>query len=422
MKTLFILATGRSGSAFVHSLFDGHPQVLTYPAIHSLYSPFFHTASLATIDDVIEYVSILTRLGIHFRGAYDEAIGNIGENNDENFTLDAERFVLLLRDELALLGPPLPRRVIVTAIHRAYGRYAGKDPDAMRVMVEHVHSPSELAQALSDFPDAYCIHTLRDPRPAYYGMIDLCMKAYGHFKHEFFYKFTKNVFVLPWNNLGFPHLPFRAGAYRIVRIEDLNADGERHMREIASWLGIDYDEALAQSTVGGKVCHGNSGTVKSVTGFAGAAPPARPRAKLGKLDVLRVETLLRGPMREQGYEPLTAVTFASRVLGFASLFVPLRRELALTPLAIWRDMRVDTRNFPLGRITMLTLRRARPALYSLLAPLGFADPEHVAHKVLDAALNIVLYGKRLAIDPWLFYLRRVALFVRCFFAPPRPWP
>jgi hypothetical protein len=422
MKVLFILATGRSGSAFVHSLFDGHPQVLTYPAIHSLYSPFFHTASLETIDDVVEYVSILTRLGIHFRGAYDEAIGNIGVNNDENFAIDAARFLPLLREELASLGPPLPRRVIVTAIHRAYGRYAGKNPDDMRLMVEHVHSPSELAQALSDFPDAHCIHTLRDPRPAYYGMIELCMKAYGHFKHEFFYKFTKNVFVMPWLNLGFSHLPFRAGAYRIARIEDLNANGEQHMREIASWLGIDYGEELAISTVGDKVCHGNSGTVKSVTGFAGVSPPPRPKAKLSKLDVLRVEALLRGPMRAQGYEPSTEDSLANRLLGFASLFVPLRRELALNPFAIWRDVRVDTANFPLARIIMFQVRRSRPVLYGLLVPLGFAEPARTAHKLLDALLVTVLFGKRVAIDPWLFYVRRVALLVRCFFTSPRAWP
>ncbi|MBK9090359.1 MAG: hypothetical protein IPL90_15425 [Holophagales bacterium] len=196
-RTLFILATGRSGSMFLHSLFDSHPQVLSYPAIHGVYSPYFPADCLTTVDDVVADLQVLTRLHIHFENRYDEAIGRLGESGCENFHVRSETYLPLFREELSTLGPPFTRRNVVLAIHKAWGRYVGSATSRPRVLVEHVHNPAMLGAALTDFPDAYCIRTVREPCAGYYAMIDLCWKAFGHFKSDFHFKFTKNVFLDP---------------------------------------------------------------------------------------------------------------------------------------------------------------------------------------------------------------------------------
>ena len=409
MKTLLILATGRSGSMFLHSLFDGHPEVVTYPAVHGIYSPFFRAEYVRTVDDAVEYLSLLTRVHIHFEGRYDEAIGRL-DTPGGNFRIDRERFLPLLREEFGQFSPPFTRRHLVESLHRAYGRYSGQDLSRASLLVEHVHSPSELENALVDFPDAYCVHTIRDPCNGYYGMIDLCSRAYGHFKAEFFYKFTKNVFVDPWIALAHDSLPGLPGRYRIVRIEDLNARGDHAVDELCEWLGISRHEKLRTSTIGGHICHGNSGRLASIATFKRGAKAVRTYSRL---DTLRVESLLREQMLSKGYRPSTEASVWNEVLGALAALVPLRSEVALRPIAIWRDARTDARNFPLARIVLLQARHRHPRVYHALLCAGFADGGSLAHKGLSAALLVALVAKRTGFDPWYFYLRRVALLSKC---------
>lgn len=389
---------------FLHSLFDGHPEVLSYPAVHGIYSPFFRPEYLRTVDDAIEYLGLLTRVHIHLEGRYDEAIGKL-DAPQGNFHLERERFLPLLRDELSRFELPLQRRQLVESLHRAYGRYAGQDLSRSRLLIEHVHSPSELGNALADFPDAWCVHTIREPCDGYYGMIDLCTRAYGHFKSEFFFKFTKNVFVEPWLGLGSGIWPGPEDQYRLLRIEDLNARGDSAVRELCDWLGIADHEALRSSTVGGYRCHGNSGKLTSITTFKSASAGTRH----SRIDTLRIESLLRRPMRSQRYAPRSQDTRWNRILGALAILVPLRTEFRWRPLAIGRDVRTDARNFPLARILLFQARHRHPRLFRVLRRAGFAEQRTIAHRALSAAMVATLTVKRAAFDPWYFYLRRVAL-------------
>ena len=284
MRTLFILATGRSGSVFLHGLFDSHPQVLSYPAIHGVYSLFF-PGRMESVEEVREYVELFTRLRVHFEGLYDESLGKIGPEGDGNFHLERERYLPLLRGELSsrlrALRPPgggprdSPRLGALPTpgpVDGAAARGARPQPVAARPR------PRRL-------PRRICLHTIREPCAAYYAMIDLSNRVYGYLKPDFFYGFTKHVFADPWKSLQREYPGFAPGRYRVLRIEDLNADGERTMRELAGWLGLDFHTSLLQSTVAGRPCLGEQRIRKARQRFLRHGEGGRALRPLGRLEI-----------------------------------------------------------------------------------------------------------------------------------------
>ncbi|MBK9090360.1 MAG: hypothetical protein IPL90_15430 [Holophagales bacterium] len=186
------------------------------------------------------------------------------------------------------------------------------------------------------------------------------------------------------------------------------------MRELASWLGIDYQESLSVSSVGGKICVGNSGTSARVTGFAGPDRSKDDRRTVTWLEHLRVETLLRGPMDELGYSPEIPETPWSTFAGFLALFVPLRSEFRPAFRSVYRDTQTDHASFPLDLALMFLLRHRHPVLARGLRRLGCGSRETLVGRAFAASLVWGLALRRIFLDPLYFYAKRVALFVTRF--------
>ncbi|MEO1269764.1 MAG: hypothetical protein AAFX99_16885, partial [Myxococcota bacterium] len=219
-RILLIVATGRSGSVFLHTLFDGHPQVLTYPLIGGLYLGGRHC-----FDDVEHLISFLmssTQLRRHVLGLYDPIFGSFKEGGHVH--IDGDRLFKLLREELGAFTP-LPRRQAVLGLHRAWGRYQGLDPDHAHVIVEHVHHPYLLPEALKDFPEAFCINTIRDPRPGLYSKRRALLREVGYLKGRTFYLFCERCWAAGWKMAQHPPPGVAPGRCRLLPVVGLGAGG-----------------------------------------------------------------------------------------------------------------------------------------------------------------------------------------------------
>lgn len=408
LRTVLIVASGRSGSIFLHSLFDGHPQVLSYPAVHGLYSPWYSEELVRTPQDAARYLELFTRLAIHFQGRFDEAIGRLGPAGDLNFSVPRREFLALFTEELAGLGAPVSRRKMVLALHTAWGRLRGFDFSRARVLIEHAHNPAYYSAARSDLPGALTLQTVREPVAGYYGMVDFCLKTYGHFKREFFFKFTRDVFLKPWLELA-PEAARDPAHHRLVRIEDLNAGGRAAMREIANWVGIEDHDSLEVSTVDGLLCHGNSGRATSITTFSPRA--SAPTRASSPLERIRLHLLLGDAIARAGY---TIQAPRRRMLNPVALLLPLRSELRPRPIGAIRDAIHDARCFDLAGMALALVNRNSPRLRRLLDHLGAERKGSIGYRTLAAGLLCLLIARRLAIDPALYYFLRVRLFLRTY--------
>lgn len=113
---------------------------------------------------------------------------------------------------------------------------------------------------LEEFEEAQFLHLVRDPRDTYSALYDGVGKYYSEFGED--EKVTLSSLL---NRLGTGlrcgianHEQFGDERYKIVYFEDLVSDPRPVMKEIASWLEIEFRSSLLKPTKAGGATKGNS--------------------------------------------------------------------------------------------------------------------------------------------------------------------
>ncbi|MEO7467649.1 MAG: phosphocholine cytidylyltransferase family protein [Sphingobium limneticum] len=159
---------GRSGSTFVQSLFDDHPQILSTP---NFYSRHFYRAWAATIsrkEDSRKIDSFLEAFEqLYNPGLVDVTAGlnRLGPNRDQVAGVSRADFERYLRAALPS-GTPITRRQLFVSAHLAYALARSQRIEAGELTILYpIHgSPRAVAAAvLEDFPEAKFLHTIREP-------------------------------------------------------------------------------------------------------------------------------------------------------------------------------------------------------------------------------------------------------------------
>ena len=177
------------------------------------------------------------------------------------------------------------------------------------------------AQIFEWWPEARCIHIVRDPRDNFVSY----RRKHSDWSAEFF---ARN-----WRRSTRAGLANRErygeARYRILRYEDFVRDPEAAIRDLCAFLGIDDDPSLRRPTRGGKAWSGNSMFAERFDGISASAV-ARWRESLAGEELYWLESLAGSEMRRMGY-PLEARTVPlsvrARVLA-ARIGLGLRQSLA----------------------------------------------------------------------------------------------
>jgi hypothetical protein len=200
--------------------------------------------------------------------------------------------------------------------------------------------------------------------------------------------------------------------HRVLRLEDLHLHGPATMRWAATWLGIDFDPCLLESTLAGKPWGGNSRTGQRVNGFSPAVVATDWQRTLARVDILRMDTLMRAVMARYDYESLTPGRRSTDVLGLVALLLPMKREFTVDPRHALRTARQRAQQFSLADIACDALSRL-PGTSGLLRPLRARGS--AARRALSELLVLALAAKLFAFDPPLGYVRRCFGFYRFYF-------
>lgn len=254
-----LVTTGRTGSDFLQSLLDSHPQIATFNGHFAVYSEFF-TQSLAfsvpdgsAIDAVDEFIG---RYLYKLVSRYDIQEGKdcLGEYSNESFSINTQTF----RSHLLKLmeGVPLNSRDFLLAIYGAYNLCLGQNIERLKIIFHHPHLSYEFCLFARDFPSTRVIFSSRDPRANFYSSVNnfrLHDKNYDNEQH--LYNCLKSA-------LEDTELAEQMSLeYIATRLEDLPR--EDAMRALAKWLGVDFQESLLRSTWAGLDWHGDRLSVKS---------------------------------------------------------------------------------------------------------------------------------------------------------------
>jgi hypothetical protein len=236
-----------SGSMLLHSLLDSHPEIITIPGTPDIYS---------FVNDVhISVSSVLKKFekcNPYFYNTKEQTItkywysglDTLGNDKDESILTDKKIFECYFKSFLK--GNDLSAPNIILAFFYSYSMVHGCNLKSKKIIVMHPHYHDKAIFLNNIFPKAKCIVTVRDPIQTYFSAIkrasfkaNIRNLTFSHAKY--IYTESLNVIPLIKNDIDF----------RIVKVEEFSSDSYV-IREMCSFLGIDYNSSLKESTFNGK--------------------------------------------------------------------------------------------------------------------------------------------------------------------------
>lgn len=321
IPVVVLLTTGRTGSDFLQSLFDGHPEVLMLPG-----SFFFHDFYAAG-DPWRDAATLAQSFVAAHPGMFDsrrlprERWDKLGPNRDEWFAVDADAFASHM---CALLhGREASARNAFYAVHIAYALAAGDDPARARLLWYHLHHYYRLPAFMRDFPQASAILTVRNPKNTLACGIDH-WRAYdpNTFEPATFFDYLQRIMLEC--ELVLPHCRM----VRALKLEALHLDSEAVLCDICRTYGLDFVPSLLRSTWRGKQWWGDALSPRFLEGFNPNIDKPRWRPGLSWLDAFVLDALLLPRLRRYRY-PEGRGTQLKTALTLPLLLLPMRYESAI---------------------------------------------------------------------------------------------
>ena len=267
LNLILLIPHGRSGSMLMQSLFDGHEQVISFPYWFKSYS--WNARPSSTPRDLVEafcgqpslFGGEALPMGDTFRK---------GPGREVPAAIDMPRFKAAMQEYLESADRVTDKVVFVCA-HLALARVLERDPQKLKYILLHVHKSRDLSipAVRADFPDLYFMAMQRDPREDWASYVQALGYEYG--EQDLLNKLM--VFIerrlVDWHE---PFLPLYrtlpAGRTKIIDLHRLHRLQDEAMRELASWLGLDWSPTLTQSTFLGHPWGGNSFLGTPIHGFS----------------------------------------------------------------------------------------------------------------------------------------------------------
>jgi len=266
--------SGRAGNGFFQAIFDQHPQVLTCPWMHYLYSYVETEFGDAPVLDSARARAFLTTKA-YFRFIHSDVDENRAREitkfgGDPTAPID-RNIVRNVFDEIFAASPSISRRDAVIAMYFAFAMGTGRALDEIKYVLVtdsislRTESPSSTFSGritdriVLDFPAACIVQLVRDPRAAFastnhqyvnsagnmYGLHwgnywdSIKRLLQGRFDWERVYVFG---FLLMYFRQAFLSVERKVEQYRDharrVRNEDLNLDFANTMRALCDWFGV----------------------------------------------------------------------------------------------------------------------------------------------------------------------------------------
>src|SRR5690242_15426457 len=313
-QPVFLLGSHKSGSSLLRSLLDGHPELAVLPKETHLFQFTDHWVNYRRrrnlphglegnelVERMLDQIRLDTRPG----NPYADAPG---------FAYRME----VLEPRLRALDPTDMPAFFMGYMRAAYEAAAGTPPRDGSMLVEKSVEHAEFAYVLARyFPGARFIHIVRNPYATVVALRRMLQANTGNFPYlwPMACSLHNSYHHLFTNRLAVPD-------YLCIRFEDLLGDIAATMRQVASFLDIEYLDLLTRPTSMGEHWHGNS-TSNEAFGGVSHKPLGAWKAQITDYEIA-LANMVAGPVLEDfGYERLEARHPSRRA----------RRERAKTYLA-----------------------------------------------------------------------------------------
>jgi len=275
----------------LRGILDSHPQIVAYPEETNFFRRYLPAARGKPLDEALRLSNrYITRIFEWNQVNPPKHQAGFPDRDYSYISVDAvrQRQGELLRERFRHDGDVLSAAIL------AFGQVSGALTERTRRWVEKTPYNERFAAQIFDWwPEARCVHMIRDPRDNYV--------SYQR-KHA---DWTASTFALSWRRSTRAGLANRekygAERYLIIRYEDFTRDAEGIIAGLCAFLGIDDDLALRSPTRGGKSWRGNSMFAERFQGIS-QAPVGRWRESLTPRACFMLETLAGREMASMRYE------------------------------------------------------------------------------------------------------------------------
>lgn len=293
---VFICGHPKSGTSLLRALFDTHPQVVAYPEETVFFRRYLPQAHGKSLEDKLSLADkTLTHI---FEWNQTNPPAHQSGHPDRDYSqVPADEVRAAMRRFVS--GQYRHEGDMLSAAILAYGEATGRLIKDTKYWVEKTPL-NELfaAQIFAWWPEARCIHVVRDPRDNFV--------SYRR-KHP---DWTAEFFARNWRRstrAGFANRKrLGDGRYKLIRYEDFVRDPEAALRELCAFLGIADDPSMRRPTRGGKIWQGNSMFDEKFEGINDSSV-GRWRKSLGGEELYWLESLTGSALRRMGYESYSQV-------------------------------------------------------------------------------------------------------------------
>jgi len=288
----FICGHRKGGTTVLLCLFDNHPQLLTYPADSAFFYRVFPGCETAdkeqTIDNLVSYT--ITQ---NLRDEMDV----VGDHDlfDVDAIAEAYRTYMAPEEHTA--------KAHLTALMRAYADHCGQDSSAWRGWVEKTTSTEIYATQVAEwFPNARFIHVTRDPRDNWASLKSGWSARYKDQENslEALLQSLMDRAGLGLRMAKINEQSLGKERYKVIRFEDLVGDADGGMRDLCSFMNVDFHDNLAVPTVNGKLWKGNNFEGMQFAALSGANV-GRWHKRTEENEIATIEANLGDVMETLGY-------------------------------------------------------------------------------------------------------------------------
>lgn len=307
-----VAISSRPGSDLLHSLFDSHPEVLTFNG-YLRFDDFYDKAITIWGTKVnmrlrekikpfsaSDFFYEFAWAHIHnFKSKYDtyEKKDKLGKAGKDCNSVDIDTFV---KNAVFLLGDnSLSRKSALLVIYGAYALTRGENLSTKKLLLHNVHYANGLRGLSKDFRSIKVLGSVRDPRSYFSNLDSLWEYSPKIVTSSSNYYLLKRVLVE-----GDAVIAYKNVDLGIVLLEKLHEKPEAVLSNISKWLGIEFDQSLMHSTWGGKAWLGDDMSIEHRETFnpnSYSKSIARWEKSVNCIDEIIIEFLKRPKMKQYGY-------------------------------------------------------------------------------------------------------------------------
>lgn len=289
---IFICGHPKSGTTLLVSLLDSHPQLLVYPNETFFFRGFVPEMRKRDLD---EKVSLAQRYLLHFFER-DYVKPNNQESDESLLNQVFEDYAKTCQELVNVVGAYGVRHDgdLLSAAVIAYARVNGRVSLETKYWIEKTPYNEHFAQQIfAWWPEARCIHIVRDPRDNY---LTYQRKHRGLSAEDFSvgWNSSLNAGIQNQKNYGSDH-------YHLLRYEDLTIEPEKTLQELIGFLGIEDDDVLRVPTSDGIPWEGNSQFGDKFQGIS-SKPVGRWKRELDDRKANIIESICAEYMSIEGYK------------------------------------------------------------------------------------------------------------------------